>query len=93
MLPEAGAFLLGQRVHSAVLFHRLKVFEATSEEAVETASGSPIVQGSLEMSNVNVVEEIVGLITNYRAYEIAQRKARLQDQTLHHSNNDFGAAI
>jgi len=68
------------------------LFEVTSEDAVETASGSPIVQGSLEMSNVNVVEEMVGLITNYRAYEIAQRMARLQDQTLEQAINVVGSA-
>jgi flagellar basal-body rod protein FlgF len=67
------------------------LFETTSEDAVETVATSPIVQGSLEMSNVNVIEEMVGLITNYRSFEMAQRMARLQDQTVQEAINTVGA--
>jgi flagellar basal body rod protein FlgG len=34
----------------------------------------------------------VGLITNYRSYEMAQRMARLQDQTLDQAIQVVGAA-
>jgi flagellar basal-body rod protein FlgF len=67
------------------------LFETTNEDAVETESTSPIVQGSLEMSNVNVVEEMVALITNYRAYETAQHMTRLQDETVQQAINTVGA--
>jgi len=68
------------------------LFEPTSEDVMEIECESPIVQGSIEMSNVNVVEEMVGLITNYRAYEIAQRMAKLQDDTLQQAIGVVGAA-
>jgi len=64
----------------------------TSEDAVETTSTSPIIQHSLEMSNVNVVEEMVALITNFRAYEIAQKMAKLQDDSLQQTINVVGSA-
>jgi flagellar basal body rod protein FlgG len=44
------------------------------------------------MSNVNVVEEMVALITNFRGYEIAEKMARLQDQTLQEAIQTVGAA-
>ena len=68
------------------------LFETTSEDVMEIECESPIVQGSVEMSNVNVVEEMVGLITNFRAYEIAQRMAKLQDETLQQAIGVVGAA-
>jgi flagellar basal-body rod protein FlgF len=68
------------------------LFELTSEEAVELTSTSAITQHAVEMSNVNVVEEMAALITNYRSYEMAQRMARLQDQTLDRAINTVGAA-
>jgi flagellar basal-body rod protein FlgF len=58
------------------------LFEPVSEDVVELAATSPIAQGSIELSNVNVVEEMVALITNYRDYEMAQKMARLQDETV-----------
>jgi len=64
----------------------------TSEDAVETTSTSPIVQGSLEMSNVSVVEEMMALITNFRAYEIAQKMAKLQDDSLQQTISVVGSA-
>jgi flagellar basal-body rod protein FlgF len=68
------------------------LLELTSEDAVETEPESAIVQQSLEMSNVNPVEEMVGLITNFRGYEIAERMARLQDQSLQDAIRTVGAA-
>ncbi|MBN1916599.1 MAG: flagellar basal-body rod protein FlgF [Verrucomicrobia bacterium] len=68
------------------------LYETTSEDAVELTVSSPIVQGSIEMSNVNVVEEMVGLIGNYRDYEMAQKMARLQDDTLSDAIRTVGAA-
>jgi len=67
------------------------LFEPVSDEAVELTSTSPIAQGSLEMSNVNVIAEMVALITNYRSYEMAQKMARLQDETIQQAINTVGA--
>ena len=39
-------------------------------------------QGYLELSNVDIVEEMVDLITNFRLYEAAQKAVKIQDATL-----------
>jgi flagellar basal-body rod protein FlgG len=49
-----------------------------------------IKQGYLETSNVNVVREMVDMITSYRAYEASQKAVQAQDQTLSKSVNDVG---
>lgn len=59
--------------------------------AVETVGGEEgagyIVQGVLEMSNVNVVEEMVNLIVAQRAYEINSKAVQSSDEMLHLANN------
>jgi flagellar basal-body rod protein FlgG len=69
---------------------------------VETAaSGTPqvgnpalegrgeIVQGALEGSNVNVVEELVGMIETQRAYEMSSKAIAVSDQMLQYLNNNL----
>jgi flagellar basal-body rod protein FlgG len=63
------------------------------------ASGSPqvgtpgtsglgtLVQGSLESSNVNVVEELVNMIETQRAYEMNSKAIQVADQMLAYVNN------
>lgn len=63
------------------------------------ASGEPIVgvpnldgmgrlaQGQLESSNVNIVEEMVNMITGQRAYEINSKVIQTGDQMLQTTNN------
>ncbi len=63
------------------------------------ASGDPIVsrpnqdgmgriaQGQLENSNVNIVEEMVNMITGQRAYEINSKVIQTGDQMLQQTNN------
>lgn len=46
-----------------------------------------IIQGVLEMSNVNVVEEMVNMITGQRAYEINSKAIQTGDQMLQIVNN------
>lgn len=41
-----------------------------------------IKQGYLELSNVNVVEEMADLLANFRLYEAAQKSVKLQNDTL-----------
>lgn len=49
-----------------------------------------IIHGYLEGSNVNVVREMVDMISAYRAYEAAQRAVQAQEQTLSKAVNDVG---
>lgn len=69
---------------------------------VETAaSGTPqlgnpglegrgeLVQGSVEGSNVNVVEELVGMIETQRAYEMASKAISTSEQMLQYLNNNL----
>ncbi|HEY7164366.1 MAG TPA: flagellar basal-body rod protein FlgG [Candidatus Binatia bacterium] len=46
-----------------------------------------LLQGFIEASNVNVVEEMVGLITSQRAYEINSRAIRTADDMMQTANN------
>ena len=66
------------------------------------ASGSPqvgnpgmnglgsLLQGSLEGSNVNTVEELVNMIETQRAYEINSKAISAADQMLQYANNQLG---
>lgn len=69
---------------------------------VETAaSGTPqvgnpalegrgeLVQGAVEGSNVNVVEELVGMIETQRAYEMSSKAIAVSDQMLQYLNNNL----
>jgi flagellar basal-body rod protein FlgG len=46
-----------------------------------------LIQGFVEGSNVNVVEEMVGLITSQRAYEINSKAIRTADEMMQTANN------
>ena len=46
-----------------------------------------LLQGFVEGSNVNVVEEMVGLITSQRAYEINSKAIRTADEMMQTANN------
>lgn len=54
----------------------------TVDGAVEKESSAQVNQGHLEMSNVNVVEEMVNMITIQRAYETAQKAETSMDGIL-----------
>jgi len=56
----------------------------------EEGSDIQVRQGYLETSNVNVVKEMVDMITAYRAYEASQKAIQAQDQTLNRAVNDVG---
>ena len=47
-------------------------------------------QGYIETSNVNVVKEMVGMITGFRAYESSQKAIAAQDETLDKAVNSNG---
>jgi flagellar basal-body rod protein FlgG len=46
-----------------------------------------IAQGYLEMSNVDVVEEMVNMIASQRAYEIASKSIKSADEMMQMANN------
>ena len=47
-------------------------------------------QGTLESSNVNVVEEMVSMIQIARAYEAGQKMIQTEDATLEKTVNQVG---
>ncbi|MDD3172814.1 MAG: flagellar hook-basal body protein [Herbinix sp.] len=58
--------------------------------AVETTSNASIQQGYTEQSNVNVVSEMVEMISVTRAYEANQKVIKTVDQTLDLAVNSVG---
>lgn len=50
------------------------------EGANATPTNTKVRQGYLEMANVNVVQEMVNLITSFRAYEINSKAVQTSDQ-------------
>jgi flagellar basal-body rod protein FlgG len=46
-----------------------------------------VAQGYLEMSNVDVVEEMVNMITGQRAYEICSKSIKAADDMMQMTNN------
>lgn len=58
--------------------------------AEEEATGSLVREGYLEQSNVNVVAEMVNLITGYRAYEVNAKAVQAHDQLLDKAVNEVG---
>ncbi len=94
---EVGALQLADFVNPAGL-------QAIGQNLlVETAaSGAPqlgtpgmtglgtVMQGALESSNVNTVEELVNMIEAQRAYEINSKAISTADQMLQYANNNLG---
>lgn len=69
------------------------IFYATDASGVST-TGTPgqngigtVAQGLLEMSNVNVAEEMVNMIVGQRAYEINSKAVQASDEMLQTANN------
>lgn len=62
----------------------------TPQSGTPGASGlGMLVQGSLESSNVNVVEELVNMIETQRAYEMNSKAIQTSDQMLAYVNNNL----
>lgn len=62
----------------------------TVEGAIEIPSTSSVIQGYTEQSNVNVVTEMVDMITITRAYEPNQKVIQSIDRTLELAANSIG---
>jgi len=66
------------------------LFQAASGIRPRTADKTQVRQGALEMSNVNIVGEMVNLIAGYRAYEVNSKAVQAQDQLLDKAVNEVG---
>ncbi|VBB08914.1 flagella basal body rod proteins signature [Lucifera butyrica] len=58
--------------------------------AVPQASNATVHQGFLEGSNVNIVSEMVNMISGYRTYEVDSKMVQAQDQLLDKAVNEVG---
>lgn len=65
------------------------LFLEPSGQQGQVATGS-VRQGTLEMANVNVIGEMVNLISNYRAYEINGKVIQSHDSLMGKAANDVG---
>lgn len=65
------------------------LIQNSSSETVDF--GGTVLQGYLEQSNVNVITEMVDMITVMRAYEANQKILQAQDETLGKAVNEVGA--
>lgn len=71
--------------------HNLFIPSDASGEAIQGNPGTDefgtILQGFLEMSNVDVVEEMINMIMTQRAYEIGSKVIQAGDDMLHMASN------
>ena len=70
------------------LFYKLDGLPLQEDDRVENVQ---IKQGYLESSNVNVVREMVDMISAYRAYEASSKAVQSQDSTLDKAVNNVGS--
>lgn len=64
---------------------------STTDETQEEEFTGAVKQGFLEQSNVNIVKEMVSMITIMRAYEASQKVLQAEDSTLEKAVNQVGA--
>ena len=67
----------------------LAATENSGAPAALEAEEIRIEAGALEMSNVNVVSELVDMISTQRAYEINSKAVQASDQMLQYVNNNL----
>lgn len=73
----------------ALLLYGENMYDATAAAGLRAGTAT-VHQGYLEMSNTNVIEEMVDMITITRAYEAGQKMIQTVDTTLQKSVNDIG---
>ena len=66
------------------------LFTAPGGDRPQPVATPNLQQGYLEMSNVNAVQEMVNLITAYRAYEIDSKAVQSEDSLLDKAVNEVG---
>lgn len=62
-----------------------------TDEAEEQDFSGTVLQGSVEQSNVNIVKEMVDMISVMRSYEASQKVLLAQDGTLDKAVNEVGS--
>ena len=75
--------------YDTVVMYGESMWETTNATQL-TASNATVHQGYLEASNVNVVDEMVDMITVSRAYETNQKMIQTIDQVLDKAANEVG---
>ena len=73
----------------ALLLYGENMYDATAAAGLQ-ASTATVNQGYLEMSNTNVIEEMVDMITITRAYEAGQKMIQTVDSTLQKASTEIG---
>lgn len=63
----------------------------TTDQSQQRAFTGTVQQGYLELSNVNVVKEMVDMISVMRSYEANQKILQAQDSTLEKAVNEIGS--
>jgi flagellar basal-body rod protein FlgG len=81
-INPAGLYSMGRN-----LYRPTEASGDATEGTPGTDGVGTISQGYLEMSNVNVVEEMVTMITAQRAYEVNSKAIQTADQMLQMANN------
>jgi flagellar basal-body rod protein FlgG len=91
---EVGELELARFMNPGGLNALGKNLYKTSASSGEPTTGTPateglgsITQGYIEMSNVNIVEEMVNMIVSQRAYEINSKAVQASDEMLQVANN------
>lgn len=73
----------------ALLLYGENMYEATNAAGLQPGTAK-VHQGFLEMSNTNVIEEMVDMITIMRAYEAGQKVIQTVDGSLEKAVNEIG---
>jgi flagellar basal-body rod protein FlgG len=91
---EIGQIELARFINPAGLRALGKNLFSTTAASGEPTTGTPgtegigtLAQGFIEMSNVNIVEEMVNMIVSQRAYEINSKAVQASDEMLQLTNN------
>jgi flagellar basal-body rod protein FlgG len=87
---EAGRLRLASFNDERQLIKEGSSLYAAGAGAQEQRTNAEIREGSLEMSNANVVGEMVNLISGYRAYEVNAKTVQSQDELLDKAVNEVG---
>ncbi|MFT5575381.1 MAG: flagellar basal-body rod protein FlgG [Bermanella sp.] len=93
---QIGSVQLADFVNPAGLQPRGENMYSESASSGSPQTGTPgltglgsLMQGSLEASNVNVVEELVNMIETQRAYEMNSKAISSSDQMMQYLNNNL----
>ncbi|NTW65643.1 MAG: flagellar basal-body rod protein FlgG, partial [Nitrospirae bacterium] len=91
---EIGQIELARFINPGGLSSQGKNLYVNTAASGEATTGNPgtegygtISQGFIELSNVNVVEEMVNMIVSQRAYEINSKAVQASDEMLQVANN------